>query len=50
VEYDGTLNGDATEIAGHWYVDGARGRFVMTRAGAIEEAELRMVLEPVVAG
>jgi hypothetical protein len=50
VEYDGALNGDATEIAGHWYVDGVSGRFVMTRAGAIEEAELRRILEPAVVG
>ena len=47
VGYDGTLNGDATEIAGHWYVDGSSGPFVMTRAGAAEEAELRKALEPV---
>jgi hypothetical protein len=46
VGYDGTLSGDATEIAGHWYVDGGSGRFVMTRAGAAEEAELRKALEP----
>jgi hypothetical protein len=47
VGYDGTLNADATEIEGQWYVDGARGRFIMVRAGATEEAELRKVLEPV---
>ena len=47
VGYDGTLNGDATEIAGHWYVDSSSGPFVMTRAGAAEEAELRKALEPV---
>jgi len=46
VEYDGSLNDDATEIAGHWYVDGSSGRFVMMRAGAIEEAELREALVP----
>ena len=47
VAYDGTLNGDATEITGHWCVAGGRGPFVMIRAGATEEAELRKVLEPV---
>ena len=47
VGYDGVLNDDATEIEGEWYVDGERGRFIMTRAGAAEEAELRKALEPV---
>jgi hypothetical protein len=47
VVYDGTLNGDATEIAGRWVIGVASGRFVMTRAGAVEEAELRKALEPV---
>lgn len=46
VGYDGSLNADATEIAGQWYIDGIRGRFVMTRADAKEEAELRQALEP----
>jgi hypothetical protein len=50
VGYDGTLNADATEIEGRWYVDGASGRFIMTRAGATEEAELRKALEPVQVG
>jgi hypothetical protein len=46
VVYDGTLNGDATEIAGRWHVEGASGGFIMTRAGAVEEAALRKALEP----
>jgi hypothetical protein len=50
VGYDGTLNTDATEIEGRWYVDGEGGRFIMTRAGATEEAELRKALEPVQVG
>ena len=44
VGYDGTLNADATEIEGQWYVGGNTGRFIMTRAGAMEEAELRKAL------
>jgi hypothetical protein len=47
VAYEGSLNADATEIAGHWHHDGSTGTFLMTRAGATEEAELRKVLEPV---
>jgi hypothetical protein len=50
VGYDGSLNADATEIAGRWYINGIRGRFVMIRAGAVEEAELREALEPVGTG
>ena len=46
VGYDGSLNADATEISGHWYIDGIRGRFVMIRADAQEEAELRQAFEP----
>lgn len=46
VAYDGTLNGDATEIAGQWHIGGVSGQFIMTRAGAVEEAELREALEP----
>jgi hypothetical protein len=49
VEYEGTLNGDATEISGNWEVGGGSGKFVMRRAGAIEEAELRKALEPAAA-
>jgi hypothetical protein len=47
VRYEGVLNGDATEIAGQWYVDGETGRFIMARAGAVEEAEIRKAVEPV---
>jgi hypothetical protein len=47
VRYEGLLNADATEIEGRWHVDGSVGTFLMTRAGATEEAELRKVLEPV---
>ncbi|MDI1286517.1 MAG: hypothetical protein PSV46_19175 [Reyranella sp.] len=47
VRYEGALNDAATEIEGRWYVDGVVGTFLMTRAGAMEEAELRKVLEPV---
>ncbi len=47
VAYEGSLNADATEIAGRWHVDGSTGTFLMTRAGATEEAELRKILEPV---
>jgi hypothetical protein len=50
VGYDGTLNADATEIAGQWYIDGHSGRFIMTRAGAAEEAVLRKALEPIDVG
>ena len=50
VGYDGTLRADATEIGGQWYVDGARGSFIMRRAGATEELELRKALEPVEVG
>ncbi len=50
VDYDGTLNGDATEIAGQWHVGGVSGGFIMTRAGATEEAELRKALEPIAVG
>jgi len=47
VRYAGTLNGDATEIAGWWHIGASSGRFIMTRAGAVEEAEIRKALEPV---
>ena len=47
VGYDGSVNGDASEIEGQWYVDGHSGRFIMIRAGATEEAELRKAVEPV---
>ena len=51
VRYEGALNGDATEIAGQWYVDdGTTGQFIMTRAGAVEEAEIRKAVEPVGVG
>ena len=47
VYYEGLLNGDATEIAGQWQVGGGSGPFLMTRAGAVEEAEIRRAVEPV---
>jgi hypothetical protein len=50
VRYEGVLNGDATEIGGQWHVEGATGPFIMTRAGAVEEAEIRKAVEPVGVG
>jgi hypothetical protein len=47
VNYEGTLNAAATEIEGRWNVDGLVGTFLMTRAGAVEEAEIRKAVEPV---
>jgi len=47
VGYDGMLNGEGTEIAGKWTIDGTSGGFIMTRAGAVEEAELRRAFTPV---
>jgi hypothetical protein len=46
VGYAGTLNADATEIAGEWRIGISSGHFVMTRAGAMEEAEIRKAVEP----
>jgi len=50
VRYEGALNGDATEIAGQWHVGGGSGAFIMTRAGAVEEAEIRKAVEPIGVG
>jgi hypothetical protein len=50
VRYDGVLNGNATEIAGEWFVREATGAFIMRRAGAVEEAEIRKAVEPVDVG
>lgn len=47
VSYEGTLNASVTEIEGRWTVDDLVGTFLMTRAGTVEEAELRKTDEPV---
>jgi hypothetical protein len=43
VQYQGELNGDATEIEGRWTTAGWSGTFLMIRSGAGEEAITRSV-------
>jgi hypothetical protein len=38
VRYDGSVNGDATEIDGRWRVQGVSGTFLMIRSGKPAEA------------
>ena len=48
VEYDGVLNGEATEIEGHWNINGLlAGRFMMMRNPGKEVSVERRVLEKV---
>ena len=48
VEYDGVLNGEATEIEGHWNINGLlAGRFMMMRNPGKQVAVKREVLEKV---
>ena len=48
VDYEGALNGDATEIEGRWSIDGIlQGRFMMIREAGKEIAVTREVLEKV---
>lgn len=49
VEYEGLLNGERTEIEGHWVIApgngqmGGRGRFLMIRSSGASEAAVRKV-------
>jgi hypothetical protein len=46
VHYDGTLNGDASEIEGRWTIPGAiAGRFLMVRSERLAEKAKRRVAE-----
>jgi hypothetical protein len=45
VEYEGTLNADATEIDGRWVVPGLSGKFLMIRSGGMKTAQTNSVLE-----
>lgn len=48
VEYDGMINGEATEIEGHWNINGLlAGRFMMMRNPGKQVAVKREVLEKV---
>ena len=48
VEYDGRLNGDATEVEGRWHIGGAlAGRFMMIRSPGQEAVAKKEVLEKV---
>ena len=48
VEYDGALNGEATEIEGQWNINGLlQGRFMMMRNPGKEVAVKRVVFETV---
>lgn len=47
VTYEGTLNREATEIEGRWYLaDAWSGKFLMVRAGAKEEEAARKTALP----
>jgi hypothetical protein len=53
VDYQGTVNGDGTEIEGHWTIAGSwSGKFLMIRSGsmAIEQAEQKLERIPMDAG
>ncbi|MFM9974790.1 MAG: hypothetical protein ACKVON_09515 [Beijerinckiaceae bacterium] len=48
VLYEGSLNGDATEIEGRWHIGGkASGKFLMIRNRGVSESIVRQVFEKV---
>ncbi|SEP47707.1 hypothetical protein SAMN02990966_06880 [Rhodospirillales bacterium URHD0017] len=48
VDYEGTINEDATEISGQWHLPGQwSGPFLVMRANSKEDAVVRRSLQPV---